>query len=259
MSAMLDKSIRLRSALQYASIDHEKDKLQRAVQQDTQVRNRLQLIQTTRAVACYLDWLDQHAETEQIRRFLEKRMTYPNGIGVKSSWVRVAAAVEMMEQSAGHALGLTVDLLQQINALLDLSNSESEPAGYREQECEAEFPGHRPFHPDYIPAAVERSFEWFGSQGSAQLHPLERSILALTRLAEIAPFRYPNLPTLVLGSSYYLAEAGFPLPVPSPLERTVLIQAVGAATQMRTQALVDLFVKMEAERLADLLSSLNSD
>lgn len=244
----------LRTAFQFVGIDRRKEQLWARLGSDRRLQQGYRLAVATRVGGAYLDWLGQPLATRKVHKVLEKRDKVVDAFQDDLPAGRVAAAVEMVQIAADNRSGLGVPLLRRLNARLDFASAQLE-SSYREAVLAAEFPGHQPFEPQLIEGAIERSMDWFDSEGTAQLHPLERSVLSLARLVDIAPFARVNLPTLVLASSYYLVAAGFPFPGLTGAERPALARALQAASQMYTQPLIDLYVHLQEQMLDELQAS----
>lgn len=246
---MSDERVRLRTSFQFARIDELRDRLGEKPAGNDKARRAAHTI-AARALEALLLWLGQPVDSRKAAQFVEKWSERP--VSDTSPAGRVLSALEETRKAAESRSGLELRLLRRIHALLNFSSTDALSA-YRLEGQTAEFPGHEPFPPEHIAGAVERSLEWFNSPGAEQLHPLERSVLALARMSEIAPFPAPNLPALVVACSYELVASGFPPLVFFPDERLRLHRALQAAARMQTQPLIDLFVGLETQLLEDIL------
>lgn len=105
---------------------------------------------------------------------------------------------------------------------------------------------HDPAPASMLPRLLDLAFDWFTTEGFAELHPLEQATLVYLRLLDLSPFASENQLTALLAAGFHTRRAGFPLiiaPVWSLDEaaETRYRQALEAAFRMLTQPLVEFF------------------
>lgn len=245
----------LRTALQFTAIDRLRNRLLGFIGEDEDRGRRYRLAVLSQICQSYMAWLDAPVQPRRLRKFLEKRPAFGPQATEGDSLERIAAAAAMVQTEGAQASGFQALLLCRIHALLAGDGSVRE-AEFRTVPAEPEYPGHRPLAAAEVAGAVERSIDWFESEGARQLHPLERSVLCLARLAEIAPFERANLPAVILASSYYLVQAGFAFPAGLPSQRAALAAALQGAAGMHTQPLIDLCTAVQRQALEELCAGL---
>ena len=105
---------------------------------------------------------------------------------------------------------------------------------------------HDPAPASMLPRLLDLAFDWFTTEGFAELHPLEQATLVYLRLLDLSPFASENQLTALLAAGFHTRRAGFPLiiaPVWSldDAAETRYRQALEAAFRMLTQPLVEFF------------------
>jgi hypothetical protein len=109
---------------------------------------------------------------------------------------------------------------------------------------------HDPAPASMLPRLLDLAFDWFTTEGFAELHPLEQATLVYLRLLDLSPFEGENDLTVLLAAGFYTRRGGFPAlmaPLSAPLfapeekEEPRYRQALEAAFRMLTQPLVEYF------------------
>ena len=241
---MTDQPPRLRSAFQFRAIEQHRSELEKLWHHDPELTRRGERLATLRCAEAYLIWLGLPEEPKAIKQALERREKGRNWEQRVPGLDRVLGALDRVAAAVAQRLGLSAALLRTVHGLMDAAGSGTLSA-YREQELPPEFPEHQPLPPERVPGAIERSIDWFQSQGIRELHALERAALVTARLSSISPFECANLPAATLMASYCLMESGFFVPAFYPRERTQLLRALQAGETLHTQPLVDLHVELQ--------------
>ena len=94
--------------------------------------------------------------------------------------------------------------------------------------------------PELIEKALSRFFVWVSSDGYAEIHPLEQSILCQLRLLEISPFSSHSHLVSVIFSYYFLTRTGHLLPTYEEHEMALYEAAMVEALDFSTASLVEL-------------------
>jgi hypothetical protein len=117
-------------------------------------------------------------------------------------------------------------------------------ARYRGQDCP---------EPQFIDRSLDNFFTWMTAASMAEIHPIERSALVLTRIVDIWPFEHGNLTSAVMLGNAYLNQGGLPpffvLPEHMAEFNKILAQAVTIETQPLVNA-IHRSIKREMESLA---------
>src|SRR5690242_4783480 len=107
--------------------------------------------------------------------------------------------------------------------------------------------------PEFIDRSLDNFFHWLTAESVAEIHPIERAALVLTRLADIWPFDTGNLTSAVMLANIGLRQAGFSpffvLPEHKKEFNTTVAQAMAIEMQPLVNAIYNC-VKREMEALA---------
>lgn len=113
--------------------------------------------------------------------------------------------------------------------------------------------GHDCPDPQFIDRSLDNFFNWLTAESVAEIHPIEKAALVLTRIVDIWPFEFGNLTAAVIFANLFLREAGlapfFVLPEHMQEFNTVIAQAMSIETQPLVNAIYKT-VKGEMEALA---------
>jgi fido (protein-threonine AMPylation protein) len=123
----------------------------------------------------------------------------------------------------------------------------------RQQAMKPLFRGQDCPDPEFIDRSLDNFFNWLTAESVAEIHPIERAALVLTRIADIWPFEKGNLTTGIILANIGLQQAGFPpffvLPEHKREFNTVIAQAMSIETQPLVNAIYKT-IKREFEALA---------
>jgi hypothetical protein len=105
---------------------------------------------------------------------------------------------------------------------------------------------HDPTPAILLSKMIDHAFDWFSTEGFAELQTVEQAAVVYLRLLDLHPFPTSTEPTAILAASFYTERAGLPPLVISADEITQarFAQALEAAFRMLTQPLVELFAEM---------------
>jgi len=115
---------------------------------------------------------------------------------------------------------------------------------YRGQDCP---------EPQFIDRSLDNFFMWMSAESLAEIHPIEKAALVLTRIVDIWPFDSGNLTAAVVLANSFLAQARlapfFVMPEHLAEFDKILAQAVTIETQPLVNAIYRT-IKREIEALA---------
>jgi Fic family protein len=107
--------------------------------------------------------------------------------------------------------------------------------------------------PEFIDRSLDNFFNWLTAESVAEIHPIERAALVLTRLADIWPFDTGNLTSAIMLANIGLRQAGFAPFFVLPEHKKEFNTTVAQAMAIEMQPLVNAIhncVKREMEALA---------
>ena len=107
--------------------------------------------------------------------------------------------------------------------------------------------------PEFIDRSLDNFFNWLTAESVAEIHPIERTALVLTRIADIWPFDTGNLSVAIIVGNIVLRQSALPpffvLPEHKREFNTVIAQALVIETQPLVNAIYKT-IKRELEALA---------
>jgi fido (protein-threonine AMPylation protein) len=115
---------------------------------------------------------------------------------------------------------------------------------YRGQDCP---------DPQFIERSIDNFMAWLTAESVTEIHPIERSALVLTRIADIWPFEFGNLTIALIMANVCLRQGGFTPFFFAPEHAKEFNTAVAQAMAIETQPLVNAIykaVKREMQALA---------
>jgi fido (protein-threonine AMPylation protein) len=125
----------------------------------------------------------------------------------------------------------------------ELRGSEVRPL-YRGQDCAP---------PEFIDRSLENLFSWVSAESFAEIHPIEKCALSITRIVDIWPFEFGNLTAALVFSNAFLERAGL---TPFFVEKkhlqefqTIIAQSLSIEMQPLVNAIYKT-VRREMESLA---------
>jgi hypothetical protein len=115
---------------------------------------------------------------------------------------------------------------------------------YRGQDCP---------EPQFLGRSLDNFFAWMDADSLAEIHPIEKAALVLTRVVDIWPFEFGNLTAAVVLSNAFLKVAGLAPFFVKPENRAEFEKIVGQAITIETQPLVQAIhhtIKREMQAVA---------
>ena len=102
---------------------------------------------------------------------------------------------------------------------------------------------HDPAPARLLPRLLDLAFDWFTTEGFAELHPVEQGTVVYLRLLDLSPFPEMLETTALLAAGFHTCRGGFPLLTidAGEVDSTRYRQALAAAFRMLTQPLVEYF------------------
>jgi len=123
----------------------------------------------------------------------------------------------------------------------------------RQQAMRPLFRGQDCPDPEFIDRSLDNFFAWLTAESVAEIHPIERAALVLSRIADIWPFESGNLTVAIMFGNTVLRQADLPpffvLPKHKREFNTVIAQAMAIETQPLVNAIYKT-IKQELEALA---------
>jgi len=123
----------------------------------------------------------------------------------------------------------------------------------RQQPLRPLFRGQDCPDPEFIDRSLDNFFNWLTAESVAEIHPIERAALMLTRIVDIWPFDSGNLTVAIMLANIGLKHSGLPpffvLPKHKKEFHTVIAQAMAIETQPLVNAIYRT-IKQEMEALA---------
>jgi hypothetical protein len=107
--------------------------------------------------------------------------------------------------------------------------------------------------PQFIDRSLDNFFHWLTAESVAEIHPMERAALVLTRLVDIWPFDTGNLTSAIMLANIGLRQAGFAPFFVLPEHKKEFNTSVAQAMAIEMQPLVNAIyncVRREMEALA---------
>ena len=123
----------------------------------------------------------------------------------------------------------------------------------RQQTIQPLFRGQDCPDPQFIDRSLDILLNWFTAESVAEIHPIERAALMITRIADIWPFDSGNLTVAIMLSNIILRQAALPPFFVLPEHKREFTVVIGQAIVIETQPIVNAIyktIKRELEALA---------
>lgn len=114
---------------------------------------------------------------------------------------------------------------------------------YRGQDCP---------DPQFLDRSLDNFLNWLTAESVAEIHPIERAALVLTRIVDIWPFEFGNLTVAIISANIGLKAAGFSPFFVLPEHEKEFQTAVGQAMTIETQPIVNAIYKTIKRETAQL-------
>lgn len=105
---------------------------------------------------------------------------------------------------------------------------------------------HDPTPAVLLPRFLDNAFDWFSTEGFAEMHAVEQAAVVYLRLMDLHPFDALNETTALLAASFYVERAGLPplFVYSDDITARRFEQVTETGMRMLTQPLVEFFVEM---------------
>ena len=137
--------------------------------------------------------------------------------------------------------------------LLRIHSTVFNDGSLRQKSLQPLFRGQDCPDPPFIDRSLDNFFMWLTAESVAEIHPIERAALVLTRIVDIWPFEAGNMTAGIMLANIVLWQSGFApffvLPQHKKEFHTVVAQAMSIETQPLVNAIYKT-VKREMEALA---------
>src|SRR5437867_532726 len=174
------------------------------------------------------------------------------GIDPTPAWEKSDQFIEQLEggANAGKAREAGQELTKA--GLLEMHSILFGTRELRQQPLKPMFRGQDCPDPQFIDRSLDNFFNWLSAESVAEIHPIERAALMLTRIVDIWPFESGNLTSAIMLANIGLRQAGlgpfFVLPEHKKEFNTVIAQAMSIETQPLVNAIYKT-IKREMEAL----------
>jgi hypothetical protein len=179
------------------------------------------------------------------------------GVDASAVWTRADSFIALMEGATGVAEARAALAQPSKEALLKahaiLFAGQADAGQLRQSLIAARYRGQDCPEPQFIDRSLDNFFAWMTAESMAEIHPIERSALVLTRIADIWPFESGNLTCAVMLANSYLDQGGLPPFFVLPEHMAEFDKIVAQAVTIETQPLVNAIhrtIKREMESLA---------
>jgi fido (protein-threonine AMPylation protein) len=124
----------------------------------------------------------------------------------------------------------------------------------RQQVMKPLFRGQDCPEPEFIDRSLDNFFNWLTAESIAEIHPIERAALVLTRIADIWPFQSGNLTIAMMFANLELHHSGLPPFFVLPEHKREFNKVIAQAMTIETQPLVNAIYKTIKRELEALVS-----
>jgi fido (protein-threonine AMPylation protein) len=179
------------------------------------------------------------------------------GIDLAAAWEKSDGYIERLEGASDarkaresiHAMDRAA--LLEVHSIL--FGGKEHAGALRQETINPLFRGQDCPEPQFIERSVDNFFNWLTAESIAEIHPIERAALIMTRIVDIWPFATGNLTVAILFANACLKDAGFVPFFVLPEHTKEFKTAVGQAMTIETQPLVNAIyktIKREMQALA---------
>jgi Fic family protein len=179
------------------------------------------------------------------------------GIDLTSIWEKSDGHIEQLEGAANARKAREAAPEPSKAGLLHMHSilfSGREDAGVlRQKAIKPVFRGQDCPDPQFIDRSLDNFFNWLTAESVAEIHPIERAALLLTRIVDIWPFESGNLTVAIMFTNIGLKRDGFAPFFVLPEHAKEFKTVVGQAMTIETQPLINAIyktIKREMEALA---------
>jgi len=178
------------------------------------------------------------------------------GIDTSAVWEKADKHIAQMEGGSNVREARTAFAAQDKATLLGIHatvfRSRDGAGQMRKSDVKPQFRGQDCPPPQFIDRSLENFASWLTAESFAEIHPIEKAALVLTRIVDIWPFDYGNLTVAVIFANGMLARAALPPFFVQAEHLKEFNKIIGQAMTIETQPLVNAIyatVKREMETL----------
>lgn len=185
------------------------------------------------------NWRARHGDLPVGLVFVEGELAR---LGEESEGGRLRAAAGMVSGWAGEPVArFDQDRLLELNRVLRGLEPGAPLLRTGEPTLLSEL--HDPAPARLLPRLLDLAFDWFTTEGFAELHPVEQGTVVYLRLLDLSPFPEMLETTALLAAGFHTCRGGFPLLAinAGEVDSKRYRQALEAAFRMLTQPLVEYF------------------
>jgi hypothetical protein len=177
-------------------------------------------------------------------------------VDAESVWEKSDKFIELMESASNVAQVRSVAVELSRETLLWIHaavfNGRAGAGELRRESILPRYRGHDCPDPQFIGRSLDNFSGWLTADSLAEIHPIEKSAIVLTRIVDIWPFEFGNLTVAVISANLFLRRAGFSpffvLPGHMKEFEAVLSQAMTIETQPLVNA-IHHTIKREMEAI----------
>lgn len=173
-------------------------------------------------------------------------------LDVTSIWEKSDAVIPQMEGASNVSQARQVQEATKAG-LLRLHSILFDDGALRPHAMRPVFRGQDCPEPQFIERSLDNFMNWMSAESIAEIHPIERAALVITRIIDIWPFSTGNMTAAIVFANIGLRQAGlapfFVLPEHQREFNTVLAQAMTIETQPLVNAIYGT-IKRELDALA---------
>jgi fido (protein-threonine AMPylation protein) len=107
--------------------------------------------------------------------------------------------------------------------------------------------------PEFIDRSLDNFFNWLSAESLAEIHPIEKAVIVMSRIIDIWPFEFGNITLAIVFANLFLRDAGFSPFFVLPEHTKEFDTMVRQAMRIDTQPLVNAIhrtIKREMEPIA---------
>lgn len=171
-------------------------------------------------------------------RLRELQLKHQSGAGEAARFSQASALITTWARTPEEKLSQ--------ERLLDLHRALTGTGELRQTEPRPLNAAHDPAPAILLPRLLDNAFDWFTTEGFAEMHAVEQATVVFLRLLDLHPFVEENETTALLAASFYTERAGLPplILFSDDTTRARYRQALDVAFRMLTQPLVEFFAEM---------------
>src|SRR5439155_6891542 len=131
---------------------------------------------------------------------------------LEPAWEKSDAFIEQFEggtnarQARESVTEMTKNGLLRIHSIVFSAHEDA--GALRQEPLQPPYRGQDCPDPQFIDRSLDNFFNWLTAESVAEIHPIEKAALMLTRIVDIWPFEYGNQTVAIMAANLFLREAG---------------------------------------------------